>query len=163
MARKTKGKSVKHIMSEQDIKDWKALYEYVKKEIMGYDNVQKLDNYMVLRLKGLPYGLCVANNNIEDMSNYSFGLVLATFKYCSMDIKRALQTKHFKNDTAKFNYVIAIVERKLNDVYKKMKQAERTQKAQEAVVERAMSEKPYVHIFVPPETKKLSPELEALI
>lgn len=153
----------KHKMTIQDKKDWDELYEYVKKNVMGYDDNQKLTNFMILRLKGLPYGLCVANNNSEDMANYSFSLVLTTFKYCSINIKRALETKHFKDDSAKFNYIIAIVENKLNDVYKKMKQAERVQKKQEVVVEKVLSEPEYVHIFKAPEQKKLSAEMESYI
>ena len=48
MARTTR----KH-MSKQEKADWDELYEYVRTEVMGYDQNQSLSSEMVLRLKGL--------------------------------------------------------------------------------------------------------------
>lgn len=119
MARQTK----KH-MSQEDKKDWDELYEYVKK-ILGYDENQALSKTMVLRLRGLLSNKFIANNNIEDTSNYSYKVVLNTFKFCAFDIQNGLRSNSFKDESHKFNYVLKIVESNLNTVYMKMKSAEK--------------------------------------
>lgn len=119
MARQTQ----KH-MSEQDKKDWDELYEYVKK-ILGYDENQALSKTMVLRLRGLLSNKFIANNNIEDTSNYSYKVVLNTFKFCTLDIQNRLRNNFFKDESHKFNYILKIIESNLNTVYMKMKSAKK--------------------------------------
>ena len=112
MARQTK----KH-MSQEDKDNWKELYEYVKKNVLGYDDNQALSKTMVLRLKGLLNNKFISNNNIEDTSNYSYKIVLNTFKFCIFDIQKGLRSNSFKDESHKFNYVLKIVESNLNTVY----------------------------------------------
>lgn len=113
-------------MTEQEKKQWDSLYQYVKKEIMGYSDEQKLPKHFVLRLKGLSEGKFVANNKIQPLAHYGFDIILYTFKICKPNILYALQTKEFKNETNKINYICAIVERNINDVYIKVKTAQET-------------------------------------
>ena len=73
-------------MSKEESQDWENLYNYVKSNIMGYDENQALSKNMVLRLKGLLTGKFIENKNIKDISNYSYKTILTTFKYCYPDI-----------------------------------------------------------------------------
>lgn len=107
-------------MSKEEREDWIELYEYVKKNIMQYDFSQKLSKKMILRLRGLQKGKFLDNKNIKDESNYSFKIILLTYKYCYYDINNILKTKVFDSEEHKFNYIASIVENKLNDVYVRM-------------------------------------------
>lgn len=111
-------------MSEKDKQDWDALYMYVK-NVMGYDENQALSSTMVLRLKGLLTNKFIENNNIQSTANYSYETILNTFKYSSLDIQRALRTNNFKDEQHKFNYLLKIVEKNINTVYMKMRNAEK--------------------------------------
>ena len=111
-------------MTEKEKQDWEALYFYVK-NLLGYDENQSLSSTMVLRLKGLLTNKFMENNNIESTANYSYEVILNTFRYCSPDIQRALRTNNFKDESHKFNYILKIVEKNINTVYMKMKNAEK--------------------------------------
>lgn len=112
-------------MTEKEKQDWESLYMYVKSNIMGYDENQALSSTMVLRLKGLLTNKFIENNNIQSNANYSYDTILNAFKYSSLDVQRALRTNNFKDEMHKFNYVLKIVEKNINTVYVKMKNAKR--------------------------------------
>ena len=112
-------------MTEKEKQDWESLYNYVKYNIMGYDEDQALSSTMVLRLKGLLTNKFIENNNIQSTANYSYETILNTFKFCSPDIQRAVRTYRFKDESHKFNYILKIVEKNINTVYMRMKNAER--------------------------------------
>lgn len=112
-------------MTEKEKQDWESLYMYVKSNIMGYDENQALCSTMVLRLKGLLTNKFIENNNIQDGANYSYEIILNTFKFCSPDIQRALRINNFKDEMHKFLYVTKIVENNINNVYVRMKNAEK--------------------------------------
>lgn len=111
-------------MTEKEKLDWENLYNYVKK-VMGYDKDQSLSKNMVLRLKGLTTNKFMENKKIEDTANYSYEVILNTFKYCSPDIQRVFNSMNFADEMHKFNVVLKIVERNINTVYMKIKNAER--------------------------------------
>ena len=46
-------KATKKHMTQQDNIEWDALYQYVRHNVLGYDDNQSLSRSMVLRLKGL--------------------------------------------------------------------------------------------------------------
>lgn len=122
-------------MTEKELRDWESLYYYVK-GLLGYDENQALSSTMVLRLKGLLTNKFIENKNIEDGANYSYETILNTFKYCSTDIYRALRTNNFKNEMHRFNFVLKIVEKNINDVYMRMKSIEKAkEEAENATVE----------------------------
>lgn len=123
----------KHRMSQQEKEDWDELYQYVRSNVMGYDENQSLSKYMVIKLKGLLNNKSVANNKIENTANYSYQTVLNTFKFCMPNIQKALKTKSFKDENNKINYICAIVERNLNDVYIKMRNAKKIEEKIEYV------------------------------
>lgn len=112
-------------MTEEEKIAWDALYTYVRKNIMGYDDNQALSSTMVLRLKGLLTNKFIENNNIQSTANYSYEIILNAFKYSSLDIQKALRTNNFKDEMHKFNYILKIVEKNINTVYVKMKNIEK--------------------------------------
>lgn len=122
-------------MSEKDKQDWELLYFYVK-NLLGYDENQALSSTMVLRLKGLSTNKFIENNNIESTSNYSYETILNTFKFCSPEISKALRTNRFADEMHRFNFVLKIVERNLNTVYLRMKNAQKAkEEAKNTMVE----------------------------
>ena len=73
------------------------------------------------------------NKNIADGANYSYEVILNTFKYSSIDIQNAFRTKQFKDESHKFNYALVIVEKNINTVYMKMKKVEKAKKESEQI------------------------------
>jgi hypothetical protein len=124
-------KSNKRHLSQKEKEDWTTLCEYVKVNIMGYDQNQSLSRQMILRLRGLSTNKFIANNNIDDTANYSYSVILNTFKYCSLKIYNGLKINSFKDENHKFNYVLKIVESNLNDVYMRTKSAEKVKEETE--------------------------------
>lgn len=123
-------------MTEKEKQDWESLYMYVKSNIMGYDENQALSSTMVLRLKGLLTNKFMENKNIESTANYSYETILNTFKFCSPDIQKALRTNRFVDEQHKFNYILKIVEKNINNVYIRMRDAERAkEEAKNTVVD----------------------------
>lgn len=130
MAKKTETRR----MSKKEQEDFDKLYEYVRTNILGYNpEEQSLSKNMVLRLKGMRYNKFMENRNTKDTANYSFELILNTFKYCYLDIQRALRTVNFKDENHKFNYIMKIVEDNLNEVYVRTKNAEKAEEKTKSV------------------------------
>jgi len=119
-------KTTKTKMSEQEKSEWRELYEYVRSDILLYDDNQSLSKQMVLRLKGMANGKLMANNKTANLANYSYKIILLTFKLCKAKILSAFSTKSFENETHKFNYACAIVDSDINDVYMRVKNAEKS-------------------------------------
>lgn len=138
-------------MTVQEKAELDELYRYVRKNVMGYDETMALPSWMVMRLKGLRHGKYYENNKIKDYAEYPFSTILYTFKVCMPEIKNVLNNKHFDNERGKFNYIMKIVEGKLNDVTLRLKAA---QKAEEQLQETApQQEKEYVNRFKAKESK----------
>lgn len=112
-------------MTYEDSQNWKNLYEYVKTNVLGYDEEQLLPQYMTVRLLGLSCGKYIANNKSANNANYSYEVILATFKYCKPSINKALRANMFKDEQHKFNYVLKIIEQNINTVYMKMKNVQK--------------------------------------
>lgn len=112
-------------MSEKDKQDWEVLYFYVK-NLLGYDENQALSSTMVLRLKGLLTNKFIENGNITSTANYSYEVILNTFKFCSPTINKALRTNSWTNEMHRFNYILKIVESNINNVYLRMKNVQKT-------------------------------------
>lgn len=111
-------------MTEKEKRDWESLYYHVK-NVMGYDENQALSNTMVLRLKGLLTNKFMENGNVANTANYSYETILNAFKLSSLDIQKGLRTNNFKDEMHKFNYVLKIVEKNINDVYIRMRNIEK--------------------------------------
>lgn len=108
---------------------WDKLYQYVKKDILGYDNKQSLPKDFIFRLKGLAKGQFIINNSHESYADYSYEIILFTFQSCKLTILNALQTKTFNNENAKFNYICKIVENNINDIYLRVKNIKKSEES----------------------------------
>jgi len=104
------------LKKENAYQEWDALYQYVRNEIMKYPETVSLSRDMVLRLKGLKEGIFKSNRKIKKLANYEFKHILYTFKFCKRDIEWALLNTEFNNESHKFNFIMKIVERNLNDI-----------------------------------------------
>lgn len=113
------------LQSAEEIQSWNDLYEYVKKNVLFYTDDQALSKQMVLRLKGLAKGKYVANNKSADYASYSYKIILLTFKYCSLDLRKAFANKQFEDEKHKFNYACAVVENNINTVVHRLEEAKR--------------------------------------
>lgn len=126
---------------------------------MQYQEKQKLSKEMILRLRGLKTGKMIDNNNIKNSAEYSFEIILYAFKVCKAKILSAIQTKTFKNEMAKFVYIVVIVENNLNDVYIRITNAKKSQEKTEKLDTKNLShdgaEYKTVEIKVDEELKKL--------
>ena len=118
---------------QEDKKYWDEVYEYVRTNIMGYDENQSLSRSVVLRLKGLTSNKFIENNNTPDTANYSYQVVLNTFKFCYTDIQKALRNNSFRDENHKVNYILKIVESNLNTVYIRMKNVEKSKQKTETI------------------------------
>ncbi len=107
-------------MTDAEKEQWDKLYKYVKKEILFYDDSQSIPPSLVLRLKGLAKGKYIENRKIKDKANYSFEVILYTFKICGPAVLKAISNKEFENEKNKFNYICKIVENNINDVYSRL-------------------------------------------
>lgn len=120
-------------MTKQEKEEWNNLYEYVRSNVLGYDSNQSLSRHTVLRLKGLTTNKFMENSNIKDGANYSYGVILNTFKFCNADIQRGLATITFNDERHKLNYIIKIVESNINTVYNRMKNATKSKQKTESM------------------------------
>lgn len=109
-------------MSAVEKEQFDKLYQYVKKEILLYDDSQKIPSSLVLRLKGLSFGKLVENKSQKDTAHYSYDIILITFKLNKVKITSALDTMNFNDETHKFNFICKIVADDLNNVYTRLKE-----------------------------------------
>jgi hypothetical protein len=120
-------------MTLEEKRQWDELYQYVKKEIMQYDKNQSLPNSIVLRLKGLTTGKLMENRSQENKANYTYEIVLYTFKICKQSILNAIATKEFNSEMSKFIYIAAIIENNINDVYTRVSNAKKSKSKTESI------------------------------
>ena len=108
--------------------DWRDLCEWVEINIFNY-NVpnQRLQYEACLVLKGLQKGKDVANNNIEDNGFYPFNVILMTFKANKNQILTAIKGKEFQSERTKMTYICKIVKDKINDMYSRYLNVQKTQ------------------------------------
>ena len=119
-------------MSEEEKEQWDELYSYVK-GLMGYDDKTSLSRTEVLKLKGLTRGQFIANNNQQELAEYSFYEILVTFKICKFDIIRGFRSNSFKSNGHKFNYMIKIVEGNLSTVRERLKNKKQAEQKMESI------------------------------
>lgn len=127
-------------MSSEEKKDWWALDDYVRHNVMGYEN-EGLNKQMTLRLKGMRYGQVLANNKQHKRANYSFKTILNTFKACSATIQHVVRTKTFKSDMDKFNYIMAIIDRRIAEISQRERYARQAkEEAEQKAIEMCQTE-----------------------
>lgn len=121
-------------MTEQENIEWNELYQYVKKDILNYDENMKLPRFLILRILGLKNGKFVANNKIQPLANYTFNEILMTFKINKITINNALSnSRKFKDEKHKINYIMAIIESKINDITIRYRNIENSKEKGESI------------------------------
>ena len=116
------------LSKKEENKQWNALYEYVKKEILEYTDDMQLPRFMILRLRGLRNGKFMANKNSKPMASYDYNTILLTFKACKYDILRYTKQGIFKDEQHRFNYIMVIIENNINDIVMRLKNVKRQEK-----------------------------------
>jgi YHS domain-containing protein len=101
----------------------KEIDEYVKKNIMLYNDNQKLPNAFFTRLNDLfngterfKYGETVHNG---EKAGYPLEVISATFKSQRDSILYWFRNKSFQNEAQKLNYMWKIIEGNINNEYNK--------------------------------------------
>lgn len=122
---------IKNKMTNEEKTQWDELYRYVKKEILQYDDNQSIPTNLVLRLKGLQNGKLMANNKTQNNADYSYEIILYTFKLNKQNILSAISGKTFKDEMSKFIYITRIIENNINDVYLRITNAKKLKKKTE--------------------------------
>ena len=109
--------------------DWVELYTYVHDKIMGYDETMKLSKYMVLRLQGMVKGQFIGNNKHQKQAEYDYRTILITFKMCSPQILQWFESNKtaFKDETHKFNFAMSIIDKEINNVVIRLKNAKKSE------------------------------------
>jgi hypothetical protein len=120
---------------ERKDSSWLELCEWVELNIFNYDinKGQKLQKKSVLILRGLEKGQNVRNNNCEEYGDYPDNIILMTFKANKIQILNAIRNKNFESEANKMSYICAIVRDKLNDMYSRYLNAQKTQEKVETV------------------------------
>ncbi|WP_346961399.1 hypothetical protein [Clostridium sp.] len=118
---------------------WLELCAYVEREIFKYDSNQKLQRDACLILQGLNRGQCVANNNSDKFGDYSYEIVLLTFKANKVKILNSIKGKNFKTESSKMAYIAAIIRNSINDVYTRYNKAKKSEEKIEQVNINAIS------------------------
>lgn len=116
-------------------KEWLELCEWIEREILDYDENQKMQKQACQRIRGLFRGQVFANNNCEMFGSYNCEVVLNTFKVNRIRIKNALAGKTFASEEKKVAYVCAIVRDRINGMYTKMKNAKKSQEQAEICID----------------------------
>lgn len=115
-------------------KDWLELCEWLEINIFNYKVPdQRLHTEACLVLKGLQKGKDVANNLVEDYGFYPFNVILMTFKANKTLIQNSVRNKNFESERQKMTYICAIVRDKINDIYSRYLNAQKTQEKVENV------------------------------
>lgn len=107
--------------------EWIELCEYVKKEILEYDDNMMFPKYLALKLQGIKKGQHIANNNIQAQAHYDDRTLLYTFKLCKKKIVTYLHKneKKIQDEQHKINLIIKMIEPEINDVYLRLQEAEK--------------------------------------
>ena len=98
--------------------DRKLLEEYIKFQILDYDENQRLPNLLYKKI-----------NELSD--NYSDEILLETFKQQIKTIRYYNQHKDFKNEGQQLMYMMAIINGHINNVYKDFKFMKKQEKISE--------------------------------
>ena len=107
---------------------WNELCDYVKKEILEYDDNMKFPQYLALKLQGIKRGEHIANNNHTAKANYDDYTILCTFKLCKKKIVTYLHEneKNIQGERHRINLIVKMIEPEINDVYLRIQRAEKT-------------------------------------
>lgn len=107
---------------------WDRLYQYIHTNVLGYDDSVKLPRNLITRLQDLRNGTItkkLEGRVILSKDGYGYDVILNTFLTHGDNIRYALNHKTFNNEQQKINYIMAIIDNNINDVYLEMKELEK--------------------------------------
>jgi len=104
--------------------DWDLVYQYFRKNILGYDNSTPIsDQHAIRRLLGLRLGQYYpSGSNTRILKRgYDFKTILITMKVCNPKIQAYLKTATFKNNKHKIDAIMKFITNEIDDVYNRIK------------------------------------------
>lgn len=114
--------------------DFLELCEYIEKELLHYENNQRLQWGAVNKVRGLAKGQIFANNNQEKYGEYPYEVILLAFKIHKQVILNASnKINSIESETGKVAYMATIIRDKLNDVYSRWINAKKSQEKVETI------------------------------
>ena len=123
----------KETLLPRDNEQWRELCAWVELNIFEYEPTQKLQRQACLTLEGLRRGQVTANNKQDTYGEYPINVILLTFKANKNVLLSALKGKNFESEDKKMRYVAAIIRDKINDVYTRYLNAQKSQEKVERV------------------------------
>ena len=123
----------KETLLPRDNEQWRELCAWVELNIFEYEHTQKLQRQACLTLEGLRRGQVTANNKQDTYGEYPINVILLTFKANKNVLLSALRGKNFESEDKKMRYVTAIIRDKINDVYTRYLNAQKSQEKVERV------------------------------
>ena len=125
----------KEVLLSRNHDEWLELCEWIEVNLFNYDisKNQRLHTRACCILEGLRKGQEVADNKENTYGEYPLNVILMTFKANKLEIQNAIKNKNFKSETQKMMYICAIVRDKLNDMYSRYLNAQKTQEKVETV------------------------------
>lgn len=123
----------KETLLPRDNEQWRELCAWVELNIFEYEPTQKLQRQACLTLEGLRRGQVTANNKQDTYGEYPLNVILLTFKANKNVLLSALKGKNFESEDKKMRYVTAIIRDKINDVYTRYLNAQKSQEKVERV------------------------------
>lgn len=130
MAKKNKNEKT---LLPRNNEEWLELCSWVELNIFEYEPTQKLQYAACLVLDALRKGQFIANNKLDTYGEYPINVILLTFKANKLQILNAIKGKDFESEENKMKYVCAIVRDKLNDMYTRYLNAQKSQEKTESV------------------------------
>jgi len=119
-------------VTAEEKKEWADLYEYVKINVMGYED-KVMPKQFILRLRGLADGKFMANKNVKAQASYTFKEILLTFKLSNAKIQDYIIRTSFSNEQHKFNGIMVIVESEINNTKAILERKDKSVKKSEAM------------------------------
>lgn len=119
----TKNESKKLTKEEKCFRN--ELNNYIKTEILKYNNEKALPPYLWHRINAMRLGKTFHKGSLNNGTEYyTYEEILITFKYCKHMILRYLETNTFKDEKHKINAILLIVRNNINDVKDRIKRSE---------------------------------------
>ena len=123
----------KETLLPRDKEQWNELCAWIELNIFEYESTQKLQRAACLTLEGLRRGQVIANNKQDTYGEYPLNVILLTFKANKNVLLLALKGKNFESEDKKMRYCCAVIRDKINDVYTRYLNAQKSQEKVERV------------------------------
>ncbi|RAN61384.1 hypothetical protein B8A44_09485 [Dolosigranulum pigrum] len=112
-------------LEEQQENSWWDKAYMLAKDWLDLEPGQNLSRYFVLRLKGLRIGKYMPTNDNTHITKrgYSFEVIYRTMQLCTPNVRKAMAEKPFSDDNHRTNYIMRIIESKINLVNSRIKES----------------------------------------